>query len=150
MEIDYHRTDIVRCPAVMVDDADLGDGFQQRLTFHLIRTVGIHHNQNTAVIRHQQGVLTGNEGIPVLGFRLNLGNQLWRGVILRIHHDAEPFALFTTQAAHAHGGAHRVQIGIFVAHDEHMAALTDQLHQGVGGDPGTNLAAPPGSVRRRS
>ena len=28
-----------------------------------------------------------------------------------------------------------------MAHDEHMAALTDELHQGVGGNPGANLAA---------
>ena len=125
----------------MVDDADLGNGFQQRLALHLIRAVGIHHNQDAAVVRHQEGILPGNEAVPVLGLRLNLGNQLGGRVFFRINDDTEPFAPLPAQAAHAHGGAHGVQIGILVAHDEDMSALPDQLHQGVGGDTGTHLAA---------
>ena len=141
MEIHHHGIDIIRRPAVVVDDADLGDGFEQRLTLHLIGTVGIHHDENAAVVRHEQGILPGNECFPVLRLCLNLGDQLGRGVFLRIDNNAELLTLFPAQAAHAHSGAHGVQIGILVSHDEHMAALADQLHQRVGGDPGANLAA---------
>ena len=140
MEVHHHRADIVRRPTVMVDDADLGDGLKQRLTLHLIRPVGIHHDQNASVIRHQQGILAGDKNIPVLGHRLNFGDQLGSRVLFQVDDDAALFAPLPAQTAHAHGRAHRVQVGVLVAHDEHMAALTDELHQGIGGDPGAHLA----------
>ena len=105
MEVDHHRVDIIRRPAVMVDNADLGNGLQQRLALHLIRTVGIHHDQNAAVVRHQKGILPGNKAVPVLGLRQDLGNQLRCGIVLRINDDAELFAPFSAQAADTHGGA---------------------------------------------
>ena len=50
-------------------------------------------------------------------------------------------AFFAAHAEDAQCCADGIQIRIFMAHDQHAAALTDQLHQGVGGHAGTDLAA---------
>ena len=52
----------------------------------------------------------------------------------------EGLALLPAHTAHAHRSAHGVHVRILMAHDEHPAALTDELHEGVGGDTGADLA----------
>ena len=141
MQVDHHGIDIIRRPAVMVYHADLGNGFKQGSALHLIRPVGVHHHENAPVVRHQQGVLAGHEHIPVFRNRLDFLDQLLGGVVFQIDDDIGLLAFFPAQAADAHGRAHGVQVGVFVSHDEHPAALADQLHQGIGRHTGAHLAA---------
>ena len=61
--------------------------------------------------------------------------------MLGIQNDKGFFALLPAHTADAHGGADGIHIGVAVSHNEHLAALPDQLHEGVGGDTGTHLAA---------
>ena len=141
MEVHHHGIDIIRRPAVMVDDADLGNCLQQRLAFHLAGPVRIHHHQGTAVVAHQQRVLTGNKDVPVFGNLPNLVHQPLGGIVFQIQNDIRFFPFLPAQTVHTHGGTHRVQIRVLVSHDEHLAALVDQLRHGIGHHPGTNLAA---------
>ena len=125
----------------MVYHADLGNGFEQRSALHLIRPVGVHHHENAPVVRHQQGVLTGHEHIPVFRDCLDFLDQLPGGVVFQINDDIGLLAPLAAQAADAHGRAHGVQVGILVSHNEYPAALADQLHQRIGRHTGAHLAA---------
>ena len=87
MEVEGSVFDISRRPAVMVYHTDLGDGFKQRSALHLIRPVGIHHHEDTPVVRHQQSVLAGHEHIPVFRNRLDFLDQLLGGVVFQIDDD---------------------------------------------------------------
>ena len=140
MEIDHHGLDIVGGTAVMVHHAYPGNGLQQRLALHLVRAVGIHDHQGAAVIAVQQGVLAGNEYIFVFRHLHDLFDQLLSRIVLQVQHDIGRLALFAAQAGDAHGGTHGIQVRIFVAHDEHLAALADELHEGIGGDTAADLA----------
>lgn len=125
----------------MVHHADLGNGFQQGLALHLVRPVGVHDHQNGVTVAEQQGLLTGNKGILIFRYLANLGNQLFCRIVVQVQNDLELPALFPAQTADAHGGPHGVQVRIFVAHDEHLTALADEFHNGVGGHTGADLAA---------
>ena len=141
MEIHNHGIDIIGGAAVMIHHADLGDGLQQRRTFHLLRAVGIDDDQNAGIVTGQQRILTGNENIPIFRNLPDFIDQTGAGIVFQINDDACLFASFPAQTADAHGRTERIQIGVLVPHDKHMACLPNQLHQGVGGDTGTHLAA---------
>ena len=51
-------------------------------------------------------------------------------------------ALFAAQAHHTGGGAHGVNVGVFVAHDEDFAGLGDEFRERIGYDAGFDLGAP--------
>ena len=141
MEVHHHGIDIIRGSAVVIHHADLGNRFQQGPELHLIRPVGIHHNQNAVIVAHQQGILAGNEHIPVFRKMHEFFQQTSRGIVLQVDDDAGFFPLFAAQAVDAHGRAHGIQIRVFMTHDEHMITLGNELHKRVGGNTGTHLAA---------
>ena len=93
VEIDHHRIDIVRSPTVMVHHTDFGNGFQQGFALHLVRSVGINHNQNAPVVSHQKGILSGNKNILVMMVLSDLRNQILGGVVLQVHYNVDLFSL---------------------------------------------------------
>ena len=141
MQAQHNGIDEIRCPAVVIHHTDLGNGFQQRLVLHLIRAIGIHNHQNTAVVALKHGLLSGQKHILVFRHLKDLLQQALGGVVFQIQDDIGLLAPLPAQAADAHSRTQGIHIGVSVSHDEHPAALADQLHQGVGRDTGTNLAA---------
>ena len=141
MEIDHHRIDIIRSPAVMVHHADLGNGVQKGLALHLVRPVGIHHHQQALGVSLEQSVLTGNEGVGIFRHSIQPLQQLTGCISLHIQNNLGLLPLFPAQAANAHRRTQGVQVCIFMAHHKYLAALSDELGQGIGRNPGADLGA---------
>ena len=125
---------------MVVDDGDLADGLQQRAALHLIGAVGVHHDEDGISVTAQKGILTGDDDALVLGHRPNLLDELLGGVVLLVQDDVGLLALLAAQAVHAQGSAHGIHVRHFVTHDVNVAGFGDELHQGIGGDPGAHLA----------
>ena len=140
VEVDHHGVNIIGGSAVVIHHADLGDRLQQRLVFHLIRAVGIHHHQDAAGVAVEHGLLTGQEHIFVFRHLPDLLNQLLGSIVFQVDDNAGLLAPLPAQAADAHGSTNGVQVCAFMTHDVHPAALADELHQGVGCDTGAHLA----------
>ena len=146
MEVEDRLLDVVGGAAVMVNDHDAAQGFQQGLALHLVGTVGVHHDEQTLGIRRQEGVLAGHEAVGVFGYIPQHGQQGLCRVEFRVNDDIDLLALLAAQAADAGSSAHGVQIGHFVAHDEDPPGLHDQLRQGGGHDAGFDLCAALGGL----
>ena len=61
--------------------------------------------------------------------------------MLAVDDDVGKGVTLAGQAADAHRGAHRVQIRIAVAHDQHAGGIPHQFGQGIGHDAGLDLGA---------
>ena len=127
MQIEHHILDIVCRPAVVVNDGDAADGFQQLQRLHLVGTVGVHHHQQTVTVGPEQRFLAGDKTVLVFRNLLELFNQAHRHIVLQIHHDIGMFALFAADTLHADRRADGIQIGVFMPHDEDGAGFADEL-----------------------
>ena len=141
VKVNHNRIDVVRSPTVVVYNADLRDGLQQGLELHLIRAVGIHHDQDALVVAVQQRVLSGNEHIPVLRHVPQLVQKPRAGVVIHIDDNARLLALLAAQAIDSNRRAKGIQVCIPVTHDKYMVTLGNELHDGIGRYPGPDLAA---------
>ena len=87
MQIEDRLLDIIRSPAVMVDDRDAGNGLEQRAALDLLRPVGVDDDEQAPVVRLDQGILSGDEQILAAGRGLELSDQALAGVFLQVDHD---------------------------------------------------------------
>ena len=134
--------DIGRRTAVVVDDRHAGAGFEQVAVFHLIRAVGVYHDEQRAAVGMQIRLLRRQERFAVLRHAQHPVTQLAGGRLVRIHDDAAGRAELARDAADAGGRAERVQIGEFMAHDVDLGRVLNELAEGVGHDAGLDLRAP--------
>ena len=128
MKIDNHRADIIRGTAVMVDHADLGDCLQKALILKLIGTIGVNDDQCASVITHNHSILGRNQPVLITGISCNFFQQLLGGIALLINNNVKILVLLAAQAGNTHGRADGIKVRIFMTHNKHLTALTDQLH----------------------
>ena len=140
VEIDHHGTDVVRGPAVMVDDGDLADGLQQRLALHLVGTVGVHHDENGIAAAAQQRILAGDQHAVVLRHGLDLLDEPLGGIVLGVNDDPGGLLLLAAHTGHTQRRTHGIEIRVLVAHDVNIVGFGDELHHGVGIDTGADFA----------
>ena len=119
MEHEVRVLDVGCRAAVVVNDGDAVAGVKQILVLHLLRAVRVHHDQQTAPVGLEHGLLRGNEGVFVLRLVLQPFYEQLRAVLDGVYDYAAKLALFAGYAADCHGGAHGVEVGKLVAHDEH-------------------------------
>ena len=129
MQIEDRLLDIIRRPAVVVDDRDAGNGLEQRAALDLLRPVGVDDDEQAPVVRLDQRILSGDEQILAAGRGLELGDQALAGVFLQVDHDPGRALLHPAQAQKTHGRAECVQIRHPVSHDIDRARLPDELGQ---------------------
>ena len=98
MQIEDRLLDIIRSPAVMVDDRDAGNGLEQRAALDLLRPVGVDDDEQAPVVRLDQGILSGDEQILAAGRGLELSDQALAGVFLQVDHDPGRALLHPAQA----------------------------------------------------
>ena len=141
MHVEHGLIDIIRSAAMVVDDDDAADGFEQRLAFDLIGPVCVDDDEQALRIGREQSLLPRQEKVVILRKRLQLCQQLAAGVGVRVHDDVGLLALLAAQARNARCRAERIEIGHFMAHDEHAARLCDELGKGRGHHTGFDLRA---------
>lgn len=83
MQIEDRLLDIIRSPAVMVDDRDAGNGLEQRAALDLLRPVGVDDDEQAPVVRLDQRILSGDEQILVAGAALSSVIRLWQAFFCR-------------------------------------------------------------------
>ncbi len=112
--------DIICCAAVVVDDRNTGNRFQQRAALDLLRAVRIDDDEQAPRLSAStKGILSGDEQIlETAGRSLELSDQALAGVFLQVDHDPGGRSFYPAQAQKTHGRAERVQIGHAVAHDK--------------------------------
>ena len=98
MQIEDRLLDIIRSPAVMVDDRNAGNGLEQRAALDLLRPVGVDDDEQAPVVRLDQGILSGDEQILAAGRGLELSDQALAGVFLQVDHDPGRALLHPAQA----------------------------------------------------
>ena len=118
MHVEHGLIDIIRSAAMVVDDDDAADGFEQRLAFDLIGPVCVDDDEQALRIGREQSLLPRQEKVVILRKRLQLCQQLAAGVGVRVHDDVGLLALLAAQARNARCRAERIEIGHFMAHDE--------------------------------
>ena len=123
--------DVIRRPAVVIDDRHTRHCLEQRLALHLIGPVRIDDDQQRAVVRLDQRVVAGDENPGVFRQRAQLTDKRPGGVVFQIEDDAGALALLPAEAHETDRRADGVEVRHAVAHDEHLTGLRDQLRQGA-------------------
>ena len=106
MEVHHNSLNVVCCPVMMVYHADLGNSFQQRHALHAVRTIGIHNNQDTVIVRCQQRILPGNKDVLILRHLTDLIDKTGTGIFLQVNDNVRLFALLPAQAGNTHSSTH--------------------------------------------
>ena len=140
MEIQRGVCDIVGRPAVMVDHGDFVAAHEQIFRFHLVRPVGIHHDEERPAVGHDDALLDADKGLRVFRQLFQPVDHLLGHVGVRIDDDVRRLPHLPCDAADAGGSAHAVQIGESVPHDEERGCIPDQLAQGGGHTSTTRIS----------
>ncbi len=117
VEIEVRPLDIGGGPPVVVNDRHLVAGIQQLPVLHLLRAVGVHHDQQGAGIRPEHGLLGIQQHTFVLRHPRHPVIELIRRGPPRLPDDIVAHPLHPGDGANPHGGPHRVEVGGAVAHD---------------------------------
>ena len=139
MEVEGRVLDIVRRPAVVVNDRHPVAGVQQLPVLHQIRPVGVHHHQQGPRLGVDEGVGTADKYVLVLRQAGQLAHQGPGVVALQVDDDLGPLPPLPGRAAHARRRAHRVHVRVLVAHDVDLTGVGDELAQGLGHNPALYL-----------
>ena len=134
--------DIGRGDAVVVDDGDAVAGREQVGVLHPLGAVDVDDDQKRPPVGAQHRLGLAHEDIFVFRLLAQHGDQTLRRVLFEIRDDVHADAEFARQAAHADGGADRVEIREAVAHDDHARRVAHKLGQRGGHDAGFDLGPP--------
>ena len=133
--------DIIRRTAVMVNDCDLVDGFEQRRTLHIAGTVYVHHDKQRVKIARDHRILGADEHTLVLRLGFQPLDQVTCHGVLTVHNNVHRSALDARGTDHTGSSADGVHIAVLVAHDQHLRRVADQLAECVGNHAALDLGA---------
>ena len=123
VQIQHDLLDIIRRAAVVVDDGNTGNGFQQRARLDLIGPVRVDDDEQTARVRLDKRVLPGEEDILIVARCLAARRSGSAGrLFLQVDHDVRGLPALAAQAPDADRRAERVQVCHPVPHDEDLCS----------------------------
>ena len=117
-----------------------GDALQQLVVLHEVHRVGVHHDEQGPVRHRLQGLLGPDEHVLLrVGSGHGVHQGTGQGLVPVDDHRRGLLQPLADGGPHAHRGAHAVQVGVLVAHDEHPVAVLHVVGEGGGDDPGAHL-----------
>ena len=133
--------DIIRRTAVMVNDCDLVDGFEQCRALHIAGTVYVHHDKQRVEIARDHRILGADEHTLVLRLGFQPLDQVTCHGVLTVHNNVHWSALDARGTDHTGSSADSVHIAVLVTHDQHLRRVADQLAECVCNHAALDLGA---------
>jgi hypothetical protein len=111
--------------------------FAKSWAFYHAGPVGVHHHKKGFLVRDFQCLLIADKFIIAGRFRGMI--HFRQGFVVGINDHIDRPIPVLCDSADAQGGAKGIHIRLFVAHDDDLGRLVDELSQGVGHDPRFSL-----------